>query len=347
MLIWPLSTGFVRLLWLRALCAVAEGSAEVPTNPSSLAPVLTDARVSALNGREKLPRSLGSVYGRLITLFLGGRVHGMAWPRKPTDVQPDPYEHGLAPSSRGAALLQFGLLDRRDILSQTPAPHWKPSMLHHLWITPDGFVFAADTFDSPCVFVFTRELTYHMTIGNGTLAQPTRFCADEHEVVVPDMKLETVFVFRRLDGALVRRFGDGVKFAAVCYLTDGRHVAAAHDNSDCVSVFSTDGARLRTFHTGRVKKDAGLACSSFDELFISDVDSVEICDARGWHLQSVTPAAGPYNLWTYPPYYPYTIGHWIAIVDDRVFFLTQWTSRLDYASREQVYEYKYYELIWK
>jgi hypothetical protein len=80
---WPLTTGFVRLLWLRALCAVAEGSAEVPANPSSLTPVLTDARVSALNGRGGLPRSLGSVYGCFITLFLGSRVHGMAHPRKP------------------------------------------------------------------------------------------------------------------------------------------------------------------------------------------------------------------------------------------------------------------------
>jgi hypothetical protein len=345
MLIWPLSTGFVRLLWLRAMCAVAEGSAEVPTNPSSLASVLTDARVCALHGRNKLPRSLGSVYGCFITLFLSSRVHGMAQPRKPTDMPLDPYEHGLTPRCRGAALLRFGILDRRDILSQTPAPHWRPARgLEHLWITTDGFVFAADAIDSPCVFVFTPALAYHMTIGAGILARPTRFCADEHEVVVPDKELETLLIFRRLDGALVRRFGDGVKFAAVCYLTDGRHVAAAHLNSDCVSVFSTDGSWLRTFHTGRVKADVGLACSSFDELFISDVDSVVICDARGCHLQSVTPAAGPHNLWTYPPFYPYTISHWIAIVDNRVFFLTELKSRLDYTSGEQVYEYKYYEL---
>jgi hypothetical protein len=259
-------------------------------------------------------------------------------------VQPDPYEHGLAPRCRGAALLQFGILDRQVILAQTPAPHWRPFWLHHLWVTPDGFVFAADPFASPCVFVFTPQFTYHMTIGTGTLVQPTRFCADDHEVIVPDKELETLFVFRRLDGALVRHFGDGVKFAAACYLTDGRHVAAAHLNSGGVSVFTLEGACVRTFHTGRMKADAGLACSSFDELFISDVYSVEIFDARGWHLQSVTPAAGPCNLWVKPSRYPFTISQWIAIVNDRVFFLIGNTSNLDDASGEQVYEYKYYEL---
>jgi hypothetical protein len=79
----------VRLSWLRSCCAVAEG-ADVPLphavpDASCRCPpdvcvgvVLGDARhrVSALGGREGMPRSLGSVYGA-VTRFLGG-LHNAA-----------------------------------------------------------------------------------------------------------------------------------------------------------------------------------------------------------------------------------------------------------------------------
>jgi hypothetical protein len=77
----------VRLLFLKAVCAVAEGadvplSYAAPDASSSLSShvcgsaVLGDAlrRVAVLGGREGMPRSLGSVYGGSVTRFLGGSL---------------------------------------------------------------------------------------------------------------------------------------------------------------------------------------------------------------------------------------------------------------------------------
>jgi hypothetical protein len=60
---WPLSSQGVRLCWLRACCAVAEG-AEVPLTHADtcVGAVLGDAlhRVSVLGGREGMARSLAA-----------------------------------------------------------------------------------------------------------------------------------------------------------------------------------------------------------------------------------------------------------------------------------------------
>jgi hypothetical protein len=66
----------VRLPWLHALCAVAEGAAAAaPTQGQH--PYLLDARLAALNGRAGQPRSLGSVLGCFVALFLGSSFRGV------------------------------------------------------------------------------------------------------------------------------------------------------------------------------------------------------------------------------------------------------------------------------
>ncbi len=83
----------MRLWFLRACCAVAEGAVVplaapvgVPRGPTLAGPaslcvaaVLGDAqrRVSVAGGREGMPRSLGSVYGGSVTRFLGGSLRGI------------------------------------------------------------------------------------------------------------------------------------------------------------------------------------------------------------------------------------------------------------------------------
>ncbi len=89
---WPLASATVRLCWIQAVCAVAEG-ADVPLSHTArrassssrcrpgvcVAAVLGDAlhRVAVLGGRERMPRSLGSVYGGSVTRFLGGALRGV------------------------------------------------------------------------------------------------------------------------------------------------------------------------------------------------------------------------------------------------------------------------------
>lgn len=81
----PLAHQTVRLWALRAICAVAEGAdlrtdtANASDLPSqTVAAVLGDAqhRVAALGGRTGMPRSIGTVYGGLIVLFLGTEFRG-------------------------------------------------------------------------------------------------------------------------------------------------------------------------------------------------------------------------------------------------------------------------------
>lgn len=344
---WPLSTGFVRLLWLRALCAVAEGAADVVVD-APVAAVLGDARMSALHGRDGLPRSLASVYGCFVTLFLRGRVYGVVKPVDPGTERPNPYEHGLTQSCCGAKLLKLDILCKHEIVSQTPNPRWSPGGTHYL--ASDGFIYteARTSFTSACVYVFTPELRYHMAIGDGVLQRIRGICVDELEVFVTDAWMQDIYVFSKLDGALTRRFGTQAQYVDICFISGGTCVAACQPNSDRISVFSRDGVFLRGFHTGRVKETAGLACSSHNELFISDWHSVEVFDAHGVHLQSVVRTeAHSYEPWDGKEAFGChaSISSNIAILGDRVFFLSTYMSFNDCRfGEEEHWTLKYYEL---
>ncbi len=111
---WPLSSEGVRLCWLRALCAVAEGAAVPPAHAvggghapdACVSAVLGDVerRVSVLGGREGMPRSLGSVYAASVTRFLGGGLRGVVC-RVIDTPGVLPWSNGVAVSRDGSTLL--------------------------------------------------------------------------------------------------------------------------------------------------------------------------------------------------------------------------------------------------
>jgi hypothetical protein len=238
---WPLASATARLLWLRAVCAVAEG-ADVPlshtvaegsssssSSSSSWSPcfppdvcvaaVLGDAlhRMSVLGGREGMPRSLGSVYGGSVTRFLGGSLRGVVSRVIDADL-PSRY-NGVAVSRDGRTLLlsdsgyysshavhEFGIADGRHRVVGG-GDHWLQfEDPRQVCIAPDGFVFVAEQ-DRNRVQVLTPSLDFHRFIGEGALERPVGVCASADIVVVASQSgARRVAVFSRSDGALLRRF---------------------------------------------------------------------------------------------------------------------------------------------
>jgi DNA-binding beta-propeller fold protein YncE len=241
---WPLASATARLLWLRAVCAVAEG-ADVPLSHATrrasssscppdvcVAAALGDVehRVAVLGGREGMPRSLGSVYAGSVTRFLGGAFRGVVSRVIVQEVAgkcPSWGEcGGVAVSVDGCTLLvsdrarygshtihEISAVDgslRRVIGSEGRGPlqFREP---YDLCIASDGFVFVADYVNNR-VQVLTPTLDFHRFIGEGQLSGPSVVCASADVIVVVDsdyasyMAEHHVSVFDRGDGALLRRF---------------------------------------------------------------------------------------------------------------------------------------------
>jgi DNA-binding beta-propeller fold protein YncE len=72
-------------------------------------------------------------------------------------------------------------------------------------IASDGFVFIADA-GNDRVQVLTPTLDFHCFIGQGQLERPVGVCANADVVVVSESDAHRVSVFKRRDGALLRRF---------------------------------------------------------------------------------------------------------------------------------------------
>ncbi len=302
---WPLLSETARLLWLRAVCAVAEG-ADTPLPhtvhhaSSSRCPpavcvgaVLGDAehRVAVLGGREGIPRSLGSVYAGSVTRFIGGGFQGVV---SRVIYTPGVYSdtNGVAVSRDGRTLLvadgkydgshaihEFDLTDgswRRIIGGKGDGP-LQFSDPRQLCIAPDDYVFVADARNKR-VQVLTPHLDFHAFIGAGHLARPVGVCANADVVVVSETApTHCISVFSRDDGTLTRRFGcrgsgDGELYYpfGLCFMSGGRHVAVADHSNDRVSVFSVDGEFIRHVGVGVLSRPHGVAASAFDELVVAD-----------------------------------------------------------------------------
>jgi tripartite motif-containing protein 2/3 len=298
-----------RLLWLRAVCAVAEG-ADVPLShsvcraPSSsrcppdvcVGAVLGDGehRVSILGGREGIPRSLGSVYAGSVTRFLGGSFRGV---ESRVIYTPGVYSdiNGVAVSRDGRTLLvtdskydgshaihEFDLADgsRRRIIGgkgDGPLQFRNP---RQLCIAPDGYVFVADAGNSR-VQVLTPHLDFHAFVGAGKVIRPVGVCANADVVVVSEP--HRLSVFSRDDGILTRRFGcrgsgDGeVDYPlGLCFMSGDRHVAVADSANHRVSVFSVEGEFIRHVGVCVLVFPCGVAASCFDELVVADKDNSRV-----------------------------------------------------------------------
>jgi DNA-binding beta-propeller fold protein YncE len=253
--------------------------------------VLGDAqrRVSVVGGREGMPRSLGSVYGGAVTLFLGGGMRGVVSRVIAT--------RGIVTLGNGMAISRDGrtmlLSDcRRAILrlgvdgatshrvigkkgSGAPLRFERP---HQVWIAPDDFVFVADQLNSR-VQVLTPDHDFHSFVGVGLLDRPTGVCANA-DIVVASEYANRVTVLSRVDGSVLRRFGshgsaDGelILPQGLCFMCGDRHVAVADHFNHRVSVFSVDGEFIRHVGVGVLRYPVGVACTSFDELVVANCGS--------------------------------------------------------------------------
>jgi sugar lactone lactonase YvrE len=322
---WPLASATARLLWLRSLCAVAEG-ADVPLSHTArdessssprcppdvcVAAVLGDPlrRVAVLGGREGMPQSLGSVYGGSVTRFLGGSLRGVeSRVMVPSCVRSF---DGVAVSRDGCTLLmsdsswhgpnsihELRVADgsRRRVIGTAkgdgPLQFRRP---YQLWVAPDGFVFVAEL-DNHRVQVLTPALDFHCFVGEGELSGPVGVCANADVVVVAEADCHHIVVFRRGDGAIVRRFGnegsgDGeLRYPCeLCFMSDGRHVAVVEWINARVSVFTVDGEFIRHVGVGVLSRPESVACSAFDELVVADSQSqrLRVFSSTGELLASV------------------------------------------------------------
>jgi DNA-binding beta-propeller fold protein YncE len=240
-----------------------------------VAVVLGDAlrRVSVLGGREGMPRSMGSVLGGCVTLFLGG-IQGVASRVIATPGVRSDYS-GLAVSRDGATLLvsnyggsshaihEFSVADGSQLRVVGSKGRGLLQFDHpsQVWIAADGFVFVADCWNNR-VQVLTPRLDFHGFFGVGSLDCPAGVCANADVVAVsenlrtrpPALVRSRISVFGRSGGAVLRRFsGPGlVSPYGLCFMSGDRHIAVADSRSDRVSVFSVDGEFIRDVGVGEL-----------------------------------------------------------------------------------------------
>ncbi len=146
---------------------------------------------------------------------------------------------------------------------------------HQVWVASDDFVFVADCGNNR-VQVLTPRLDFHAFVGVGQLVDPSGVCADDDVILVSESNAHRISVFKRGDGALLRRFGsegsgDGqLKYPrGLCFMSGHRHIAVAEYGVTRVSVFSVEGEFVRHVGVGKRGGAAGVACSAFDELVVA------------------------------------------------------------------------------
>jgi DNA-binding beta-propeller fold protein YncE len=275
--------------------------------------VLGDAlrRVAVLGGREGMPRSLGSVYGGSVTRFLGGGCRGVA-SRVIATAGVQSWSNGVAVSRDGSTLLlsdcsgggshavhAFRVADGSRLrviggAGDGPLQFVRP---RQVWVASDDFVFVAE-YGNKRVQVLTPRLDFHGFVGVGQLCGPSGVCADGAVIMVSDEDAHRISVFRRGDGALLRRFGsqgrgDGQLYnpQGLCFMpvSGHRHVAVADYDNARVSVFSVEGEFVRHVGVGKLKWPDGVACSAFDELVVADSGSnrVVVFSASGEMLHTM------------------------------------------------------------
>jgi tripartite motif-containing protein 2/3/tripartite motif-containing protein 71 len=176
------------------------------------------------------------------------------------------------------AIHEFDVLDgsRRRVVGRQgdgPLQFRYPSQV---CIAPDDFVFVAEL-GNRRVQVLTPTLDFHCFVGVGQLSHPIGVCANADVVVATELGKQCIVVFRRGDGALLRRFGsfgDGYSQLlspdALCFMSDHEHVAVADSENCRVSVFSIAGDFIRHVGAGVLSYPRSVACSAFDELVVAD-----------------------------------------------------------------------------
>jgi DNA-binding beta-propeller fold protein YncE len=261
-----------------------------------------------LGGREGMPRSLGSVYGGSVTRFLGGGCRGVA---SRVIVTPGlkSWSNGVAVSRDGSTLLvsdysggssaihAFRISDgsRLRVIGTRGDGPLQFKGPRQVWVASDDFVFVAE-YGNERVQVLTPRLDFHGFMGVGQLSGPVGVCADDDVIMVSEENAHRISVFKRSDGALLRRFGcrgtgDGQlkNPLALCFMSGHRHVAVADAGNDRVSVFGVEGEFVRHVGVGKLSLPAGVACSAFDEIVVADwcYNRVVVFSASGEMLHTM------------------------------------------------------------
>jgi DNA-binding beta-propeller fold protein YncE len=257
-------------------------------------------RVSVLGGREGMSRSLGSVLGGAVTLFLDSGLRGVE-SRVIATLAVKSLSNGMAVSRDGSTLLvsdssggshaihEFRVVDGsrlRVVGSKGSRPlHFNGP--RQVWVASDDFVFVADH-GNHRVQVLTPTLDFHAFVGAGQLHHPAGVCADDSVVAVSERTAHRVSVFSRGDGALLRRFGsyghgDGQLHYpyGLCFMSGHRHIAVADFHGNRVSVFSVDGEFVRHVGVGVLFYPSGVVCSAFDELVVADTNNFRVAVFSG------------------------------------------------------------------
>jgi hypothetical protein len=268
--------------------------------------VLGDAqrRVSVLGGREGMPRSLGSVYGGVITLFLGSHFVGLEDPDATDQFAGAAYfmGGGVAVSRDGSRLLMAGHTSNWDDIGVFCAYHvadglelrvldgpacgwlWRP---RQVYVAADGYVFVADN-RRRRVAVFTPTLRLSCYIGHDKMGCAA-VCANASVVVVASGS--RIVVLSRRRGTVRARFGDDGDddgelghVEALCFMHRDEHVAVSDSGprNRRVSVFSLNGTFIRNVGKGSLVCPRGIASSAYDELVVADFGSIWTHDAPGF-----------------------------------------------------------------
>ncbi len=269
------------MAFLKALCAVAEGAEVTFTgtaHAAGTAAALGDPlrRLCVMGGRVGMARSLGSVNAGSVVRFLGGfrgkesrRIYMFChtWCNN-VAVTRDGNTLLVSSSSRhvirvsdvstGRDSQAIGTYGREPLQFDFP---------HQLWIAPDGDVFVADTLNHR-IQVLTCRLDFRTFIGASQLRYPKGVCADERSVYASEVKNHRIAMFRRSDGALLRRFGchgsgDGELDhpSALCVMGTTRRIAVTDFENHRISVFSTEGVFDRHVSAGELCHPHGIACT--------------------------------------------------------------------------------------
>jgi DNA-binding beta-propeller fold protein YncE len=144
-----------------------------------------------------------------------------------------------------------------------------------VWVASDDFVFVADT-GNRRVQVLTPRLDFHGFVGVRQLNTPAGVCANDDIIIVSERDAHRISVFKRCDGALLRRFGslgsgDGQLHTpqGLCLMSGHRHVAVADNSNGRVSIFSVEGEFVRHVGVGKLRSPTGVACSAFDQIVVA------------------------------------------------------------------------------
>jgi hypothetical protein len=285
---------------LQAVCRCAEGADVVKERATALAAALRDrARFCVLGGREGLPRSVGSIYVARVALFLGPCFDRT--PRRLFDARRCDFSgfetvlcfDGSARFFTTDNVTSIYVRSTADgaLLHTVGDKGCGPLHFHDIGqacACADGFVFVADARNNRIV-VLTPQLGFHGFVGMHVLGRPIGVCADADVVVVSEQCRHCITVFRRSDGALLRRFGSargrdaGMKLQSpdeLCFMPGNQRIAVVHGPGFGVSVFTIHGALIR-----RISESGSpawcIACSAFDELVVTTDTEIRVYNSDG------------------------------------------------------------------